>query len=107
MRHRVHQVQETSLMAFIAEKESGRLGERAKACAIYISRHPYVTACEVMAGLGFADPNKVRPRISELKKEGVIVEDGVKECPISHKYEECYRLVPGKAGLIVGHEEDS
>lgn len=40
---------------------------------------------EVMLALGFADPNKVRPRITEMLSEGLLEEIGNIEDPISGK----------------------
>jgi predicted HTH transcriptional regulator len=43
------------------------------------------TSREMMNYLGFIEPNQVRPRISEMVGEGVLVELYKRECSISGK----------------------
>lgn len=41
---------------------------------------------EIMRGLGFADMNAVRPRITELIASGVLFEVGTQQCPVTDKW---------------------
>lgn len=49
---------------------------------------------DVMVSLGFTDPNAVRPRISELIKEGLLVEIGHSEDVITGKRVRLVALAP-------------
>ncbi len=40
---------------------------------------------EVMVACGFADPNSVRPRITELLEAGILWESGSVECPVTRR----------------------
>ena len=44
-----------------------------------------MTDREVMTACGFADPNQVRPRLTELVEAGIVEEVGTTICPITHK----------------------
>lgn len=52
---------------------------------------------EVMIALGFTDMNSVRPRITELVKDGLLVEDGSETDPITGKTVRVVALVYPKA----------
>lgn len=63
---------ENSLTAY--RSETKRITLRAATVFAWICRHGRATDREVMRGLGFTDPNKVRPRITELVDVGMLVE---------------------------------
>ena len=52
---------------------------------------------EVMLRLGFQDPNSVRPRITELVEQGVIIEVGSATCPVTHKTVRIIKLAAREA----------
>ena len=45
---------------------------RKKAILNYLNEKGPHTAEEIMSGMGFSDPNRVRPRLSEMKKDGLV-----------------------------------
>jgi predicted transcriptional regulator len=63
--------------------------------ALRASRDP-LTDREVMVRLGFADPNAVRPRISELVDAGIAQETGRVLCPVTRKTVRFVRLAPAR-----------
>lgn len=66
-------------------EELGKFGKRAAAVAEWVARNGCVTDREVMRGLGFTDPNAVRPRISELIDGGVLQEFSKVKDPVTRK----------------------
>ena len=50
-----------------------------------------MTAREVANALGYLDMNAVRPRITELCKEGYLVEVGIKIDPVTGRRVTCWR----------------
>lgn len=87
-----------SSAALRSERDSGRIGKRAaEIVAVYGER--VLIDREVMAALGFTDPNKVRPRITELVLAGVLDECGWRIDPETGKKVRQTRLVA--AELIV------
>ena len=72
-----------SIQAYHAEKP--KLSRRATAILAYITEHGPHTDREVMRGMGFAEPNAVRPRITELVDAGLLMEVGDVTCPTTHK----------------------
>lgn len=67
-------------------EERVRLNVRSKLILRYVAQEGYkLTARDIMCGLGFVDPNQVRPRITELVGKGLLKEvDKVKD-NITHK----------------------
>jgi len=67
---------DNSLRAHSEEKEAGRLSARCAQIREVFERLPGrdLTDREVMAALGFTDPNKVRPRITEMVKARILEE---------------------------------
>lgn len=55
---------------------------------------------EIMTALGFTDMNSVRPRITELIKDGVLAEEGSVECQTTLKQVRlvCFSRAPSKPG---------
>jgi hypothetical protein len=72
--HDSHRMHENSLEAYRECKPA--LMTRAQAIMAWICGRGAVTDRQVMAGMGFSDPNKVRPRITELVEAGELVECG-------------------------------
>jgi predicted ArsR family transcriptional regulator len=50
-----------------------------------------MTAREVANALGYLDMNAVRPRITELCKEGYLVEAGIRIDPVTGRRVTCWR----------------
>lgn len=57
-----------------------QLAARAAAILTWLAAHGPATDREVMRGLGFVEPNAVRPRISELIDARLVVECGERVC---------------------------
>lgn len=58
-----------------AESMAGRAGTLRRNAYDYICRFPYHTADQIAAALG-ESPLAIRPRISELRMKGLIINDG-------------------------------
>lgn len=71
-------VHQNSIEAFYSEQT--KLSRRAADVLWFIREHGARTDREVMQGLGFAEPNAVRPRITELMEQGLLVEAGNTRC---------------------------
>ena len=65
---------ENSLEAY--HNHQPELSNRAALVLDWFSRNGMATDRKCMAGLGFTDPNKVRPRITELIEQGSLIEVG-------------------------------
>lgn len=72
--HATHEMHENSLQAY-RQTAPARL-TRTQVIMQWIAGRGPVTDRQVMQGLGFSDPNKVRPRITELVDLGDLVECG-------------------------------
>ncbi|HEC82545.1 MAG TPA: hypothetical protein ENI53_01505 [Thermoplasmatales archaeon] len=83
--HLSHNIRQTSLIAF--GEEFPHLGKRqyeVLKCIRDLNHHGiYPTDREIAKYLGYADPNRVRPRRHELMQYGLITEAGKKICPVS------------------------
>ncbi len=77
-----HTVQDTSLLAY--RRNAGRRGtmEQHVLNALQTFLEP-PTALELAQAMGFRDPNHVKPRLTDLKKKGLIVEAGRRRCAVS------------------------
>lgn len=62
--HLDHRMHRHSLDAYLSEKM--RLSARARAVYLWVLEHGMATDRQIMRGLGFTDPNSVRPRVTEL-----------------------------------------
>lgn len=80
MKTAVHQ---NSIDAFHAQE--AKLSRRAEAVLAWITKHGPHTDRQVMHGMGFLEPNSVRPRITELIDAGKLMEVGDVICPVTHK----------------------
>lgn len=83
MVHASHQMHDNSLAAYRAE--GPKLSRRALAVLAWVAEHGPHTDREVMRGMGFTDPNAVRPRITELIDANKLMEVGDVTCPVTRK----------------------
>lgn len=81
--HAVHRMHENSLDAYGVERE--KLGPRARAVLAWVRGHGPATDRDIMRGLGFSDPNAVRPRVTELVEYRLLVETGRRVDSITRK----------------------
>lgn len=70
--HVSHRMHENSLASY--EKARADLSTRAAQVWSWVQQHGAHTDREIMAGLGYSDPNKVRPRVTELVESGMLEE---------------------------------
>lgn len=79
-------IHSNSASAFSEERETGRMSKRAAAILRWLNARPRpFTDREVMTGMGFQDPNQVRPRITELIHMGILEEVDSVKCPVTGK----------------------
>ena len=76
-------VHQNSIAAFYQEQT--KLSRRAADVLWFIREHGACTDREVMNGLGFSEPNAVRPRITELLEAGLLVDVGNTRCHFTGK----------------------
>jgi predicted HTH transcriptional regulator len=81
--HATHRMHPHSLDAYRAEES--KLSKRAEAVLTWITEHGPHTDREVMQGMGFTEPNAVRPRITELIDAGKLMEVCSVRCPVTGK----------------------
>lgn len=72
-----------SLTAY--RSELPKLSTRAQAILEWIRDHGPRTDRQVMEGMGFREPNQVRPRITELIEAGALMEVCSVSCPVTGK----------------------
>lgn len=82
--HERHELHVNSLLAWL-EGKADLFGKRETAVLKTIERLGRASDREIMLALGFTDMNSVRPRISELVDDKVLVEVGDQEDPITRK----------------------
>ena len=80
---KVHAPRANSIAAY--HQEEPKLSKRAEALYAWILEHGPHTDREVMKGMGFTEPNAVRPRITELLLAGRLMEVGDVVCSTSNK----------------------
>lgn len=61
------------------------LSKRAAAVLEFLQQCGPATDRQVMLGLGFSEPNSVRPRITELMEAGLVIETGSTRCTTTGK----------------------
>lgn len=83
MPHVSHRLHDNSIQAYHAEE--AKLSRRAQAVLEWITAHGPHTDREVMRGMGFTEPNAVRPRITELIDAGKLMEVCSVRCPVTGK----------------------
>ncbi len=75
-------IRDTSILSYLSL--SKHLGEMTQAAYEAVKKYPYHTAKELAKKLGYTDPNKIRPRLTELKDAGLIYNPYKRECTESH-----------------------
>lgn len=81
--HAAHRMHDNSVAAYRAEEV--KLSSRAEAILEWIRQHGPKTDREVMQGMGFSEPNAVRPRITELIDAGKLMEVCSRRDPTTRK----------------------
>lgn len=76
-------VHENSVEAF--HSQEAKLSRRAEAVLAWVTKHGPHTDREVMEGMGFREPNSVRPRITELIDAHKLMEVCNVRCPVTGK----------------------
>ena len=76
-----------SLTAHAEERCSGNLSKRCQKILGYLENVGYLGRSDrqIMTALGFVDPNAVRPRVSDLIRQGVLEECGSVRDPATGK----------------------
>lgn len=87
-----------SLSAY--RSEADRLSKRAWLVLAYLSNHGPLTDRQVMEGMGFKEPNAVRPRITELVGAGKLLEVRSTRCPVTGKTVRVVGIPPRQMELI-------
>lgn len=72
--HAEHRMHRHSLDAYLSEKL--HLSARARTIYLWVLEHGRATDRQIMRGLGFTDPNAVRPRVTELVDALLLAEVG-------------------------------
>jgi len=78
-------IHQHSVQAHAEEQALGNLSRRAREIVTWVKAHGPATDREVKDGLGFADMNSVRPRITEAVDTGELVEVAERRCPVTGK----------------------
>lgn len=79
--------------------EEMKLSARAGAVLAWLHVHGPSTDRQVMEGMGFTEPNSVRPRITELIAQGELEEVRNTKCPVTGKTVRIVRVVPAQMEL--------
>jgi len=87
-------IQQTSLNAYEEAKTSSWIKTRKKIIINLLKKHPDgLTAQEIKAKLGFTDPNMVRPRLTELSRDGFVFSYDTRPCSKTGRVCLVWRLV--------------
>lgn len=78
-------MRQTSLISYFHLKQQGVLGKGQKEVLSALQHLWSATDNEIARFLGYADPNKVRPRRNELVKQGLVFGYGKRQCSITNK----------------------
>lgn len=81
--HAEHAIHEHSRDAY--REEYPKLAGRKAQVYEWIAQHGPSTDREVMEGMGYVEPNAVRPRITELVTAGFLIERGERHCEVTGK----------------------
>ena len=93
---------ETSLKCYDKIKEEGNYDTDMEMIYDAITRHPLMTGREyAQVILGYDDMNKVRPRITDLKNDGAIIEIGKRLCSCSNIKSYVWGTLEGIEKLIL------
>ena len=91
-------VHENSIAAYHADL--ARLSARAADVLAWIRQHGPCTDRQAMAGMGFSEPNSVRPRITELIDLQLLREVGSVRCSVTGKTVRRVDVVPAQRSLF-------
>lgn len=91
-------IHENSVAAY--HSEADRLSRRAWLVLAWISQHGPATDRQVMEGMGFKEPNAVRPRITELRDAGMLLEIRSTKCPVTGKTVRVVGIPPKQMELL-------
>lgn len=83
MTHATHRMHDNSIATY--REEESKLSARAGAILAWLYVHGPHTDRGVMEGMGFTEPNQVRPRITELIESGKLMEVCTVICPKTRK----------------------
>ena len=78
-------IEQTSLQAYIEQKESGAIGRMQEIVLEAFKLNPNSTDMEIVRLLGLSE-NQVRPRRNELVRKGLIQQTGLRRCTITGKW---------------------
>ena len=78
--HRIHENSRESYLTGL-----GMISRRAQMVLEWIRENGKATDRQIMIGLGFREPNQVRPRITELIDAKLLREVGSVRCPVTGK----------------------
>ena len=81
-----------SIETFHDLRKEGELGRMQEAALSLIRLHPCRTARELAQLGNHADPNAIRPRVCELREQGLIEPAGVRLCTVSGRGAATWRL---------------
>ena len=81
-----------SCEAFAAFRAEGAAGRRQRRILELASKRATWTDREMAEALGFDDLNAVRPRVTEMLADGLLVECGACQCPRSGRKVRLWRL---------------
>lgn len=98
MSHSPDTIHENSRAAYLSSL--GMIGRRAQMVLDYVRAHGRSTDRQVMDGLGFREPNQVRPRISELVDLEALREVGSTRCPVTGKTVRLVDVPPVQAEMF-------
>ena len=87
-----------SLAAY--QSEADRLSKRAWLILAFITHNGPKTDRQVMEGMGFKEPNSVRPRITELIEAGKLLEVTSVRCPTTVKTVRVVNVPPKQMELL-------
>ena len=95
--HKEHQMQLTSLYQYFPSFDEQEVNqafrqETKQQIIILLQSHQNLTDREISSILGYADPNKVRPRRNELVAKHIVEEDCKRICSAGHKLSIAWRL---------------
>lgn len=73
----------TSIESFYDTKREGQIGRMQRRVLELVERYPLRTDRELARLGGFADPNSLRPRRTELYEAGYLVPGGQRRCEVT------------------------
>ena len=86
-------VRDTSIETYHDLVNKGIVGERQAKVYDFITKNPNLSDVEISQGLGYKDPNKIRPRRKELLDIGLIESNGKKVCTYTERTVYCWHII--------------